>query len=146
MAHLGNHYVEKQEQQTLRKMIYLHQIALTITLTSLTGLITLSVSAQDSSTTPIPTWKMLESVDIDKDDKITKQEFLSSDKVFTAIDKNKDGHLTATELSIARKSTPPAPKVGDKAPDVKALDPITGEMILLSQRKKPLALIFGTHT
>jgi len=105
----------------------------------------LSVSTSAESL-PIPTWKMLESMDIDKNDLITKEEFISSDKIFDFIDKDSNGELSATELRAARKTSHPVPKVGEPAPTIKAYDPISGKIVSLSNRDKPYALIFGTHT
>jgi len=62
---------------------------------------------------PVPNWKMLESMDSNKNDLISRDEFLSSNKVFNFIDQNKDQQLSEKELDIARKSTPAAPKVGE---------------------------------
>lgn len=109
-------------------------------------IITLMTFSAWAEQLPIPNWKMLESMDSDKNDLISKKEFLSSDRIFKVIDTNEDGHLSADELKVARKSTPPAPKVGELAPDLQAYHPATGEMVKLSGRKRPFALIFGTHT
>jgi len=95
---------------------------------------------------PIPNWKMLESMDSDKNNLISKEEFLSSQKIFKSIDTNQDELLSLHELKEARKSTPPSPKVGEKVPDLQAYNPLTGKMVKLSNRTRPFALIFGTHT
>ena len=108
-------------------------------------LTTLSISAFAQSP-PVPTWKMLESMDIDKNDLITKEEFISSDKIFDFIDINNNGQISAKELQVARKTSPSPPKVGDEAPTIKAYDPVSNKMVNLSKRDRPYALIFGTHT
>ena len=95
---------------------------------------------------PVPTWKMLKSMDIDKNDLITKEEFISSNSIFDFIDKDSNGELSAEELRIARKTIQPVPQVGEPAPTIKAYDPISGKIVSLSNRDKPYALIFGTHT
>lgn len=95
---------------------------------------------------PIPDWKMVESLDTNKDDRITLEEFVSAPTVFQAIDVNQDQVITRTEVLRARKKSPQAPVLHETAPKLSALDPGTGKMIPLHGRDRPYALIFGTHT
>ena len=94
----------------------------------------------------IPNWKMVQSMDADHSGEISREEFLSSDKVFHAIDQNKDGNITFKEVEKARKSTPAAPRLGEVVPKLTTLDPKTGKPVDLHHRDRPFALIFGTHT
>ena len=95
---------------------------------------------------PIPNWKMVESLDTNKDDKVTLEEFASEAAIFQAIDENQDQAITRAEVTEARKQTPPAPVLHEIAPRLSALDPETGKMVPLHGRDRPYALIFGTHT
>ena len=95
---------------------------------------------------PIPNWKMVESLDTNKNDRITLEEFASDAAIFQAIDANQDQAITRAEVAEARKKTPPAPILNEEAPKLSALDPKTGKMVSLRARDRPYALIFGTHT
>ena len=59
---------------------------------------------------PIPNWKMVESLDSNKDDTITLEEFASAPAIFRAIDVNQDQAITRAEVIKARKKSPPAPR------------------------------------
>ena len=89
---------------------------------------------------------MVESLDANKDDRITLEEFASDTAIFQAIDENEDQVITQAEVSKARKKTPPAPVLNEQAPKLSALDPKTGKKVPLHGRDRPYALIFGTHT
>jgi len=89
---------------------------------------------------------MVESFDSDQDDKISLEEFISAPAIFRAIDRNEDQVITKAEVRIARKQVPPAPKEGEAAPKVGAVDLKMKNAVSLHGRDRPFALIFGTHT
>lgn len=95
---------------------------------------------------PIPTWKMVESVDANANDKITLGEFPGDPAIFHSIDLNQDDVITRDEVTKARKASPPAPVLNEPALELTALDPKTGKLVELHGRDRPFALIFGTHT
>lgn len=107
---------------------------------------TLPLVAEEAKRLPIPTWKMVRSLDSDKNGFITPAEFHSSDEVFKKIDQDADDRITHEEIIAARKKASPAPVVGAQAPKVSALNPKTKQLVDLAQLKRPTALLFGTHT
>ncbi len=84
-----------------------------LALTVFLGVIT--VQAHDHKKMPR---KMLESIDTDKDKKISKQEWQAfHDKRFAEIDKDGDGFLTKDEFKAQRKAMKKKHKKGKKDHD-----------------------------
>ncbi len=114
--------------------------------------------------------RLLERMDRDGDDRVSRAEFRGSEPMFERFDVDGDGYLDATELAAmaaARQSgnaaprraadpgqrqTAPraaidsAPRLGEPAPDVSARCAKTGDPVSLAMPHRPLVLVFGSHT
>jgi Ca2+-binding EF-hand superfamily protein len=84
--------------------------------------------------------------DTDGDGRVTAEEW---EAFFATADRNEDGVLQAAELSAAmsgRARKDDAPKLGDKAPKVKAKSLKEGRYVDLSKPKRTTVLVFGSWT
>lgn len=100
---------------------------------------------------------LAEKYDKDGDGTITSEEYTRDEQRFAAIDRNRDGKLTAADYEgrrgggggMARPAEDSLPKAGDRAPDFKlAYAKKKSKLVKLSSfaGKRPVALVFGSYT